>query len=117
MYADNITVTNHAIESYKRRIDERVSDEEAKELMEDIFKYGSFKRLRDCVFEKDAVEYTCLKDDVEIMIILRKSKKEKKVYKEAFIVTCLGDSVNRKWFKTQRLKDLGRISSSRQWLK
>jgi len=113
LYANKINITKHALQTYKDRVDNECSDEEITPILTDIFKYGKSKKLRTCAFENNATEFICLKDDVEILVIVKyhKSEEGKKKYREAIIITCLGDSVNRKWYKSQNKRRKKRARS------
>lgn len=90
-------VTKHAIKRYRQRVQHDVSDELAETMLLEIARKG--KVVNKKINAQNAMEleiYVTYKG-VEILII--KNLKEKKYY----IITCLGDSQLRKWYKKQKL--------------
>ncbi|HBF76636.1 hypothetical protein [Clostridium tyrobutyricum] len=110
MNADiNIRVTDHAIARYKERIDDSLSDEEIKKELLGIYKSGKKTKLRECVFEKNATEYIFENKNAAILVIIKYAiKGKKRKYYGGVIVTCLGDSTTRKWYKEQANKTYAR---------
>ena len=104
MFTNQIEVTKHAIERYQYRIDQTLSKKEAEEKLKQIVKDGSCKKLRECVFEKDAVELICEKDGITVLVIAQKIRKKNIIFKKKTIITCLGDTTTTKWYKNQNKK-------------
>lgn len=96
----NISISKHAIKRYRQRLfNYRSTDEEIKQLLNEIVRKGKRTFLRPSSFG------TCIEVEYKGLSIVLLTDKDHSV-----VITCLGDKTYRKWVKTKEtLKLRGRI--------
>lgn len=92
-----MNVTKHAIKRYKQRVQHDISDELAEKMLLEIAKKGKITNKRINAQNIMELEIYVAYKGVEILLI--KNLESKKHY----IITCLGDSKLRGWYRKQKL--------------